>query len=105
MTTVSVIYPREDGATFDFEYYERTHLPLVVSLWNAAGLTRAEALRGVAAGDGGEPPFIAIALISFESMAAFKSAMSGPHAAEIVNDVSNFTNVRPVIQVNESIGR
>ena len=104
MPIVSVIYPRRDGATFDFDYYERTHLPLVVSLWAEAGLTGAEALRGTAAADGSEPPFIAMALLHFASMDGFRAAMGGPHAPEIIADIANYTNVQPVIQINEPIG-
>jgi len=104
MPSVSVIYPHAEGATFDFDYYERVHLPLVAKSWADAGLTGAEALRGAAGGDGGEPPFLAIALIRFDSMESFQAAMAGPHAAVIVGDIANFTNVQPVIQVNERIG-
>ena len=104
MPTISVIYPRSEGATFDYDYYEQTHLPLVVERWRDAGLTGAEALRGVGAPDGGEPPFLAIALIRFDTMDRFRAALAGPHAAEIMGDIANFTDVTPVIQVNERIG-
>ena len=105
MPIVSVIYPRREGATFDFDYYQRTHLPLVVSLWAEAGLTGAEALRGTAAADGSKSPFVTIALLRFGSMDGFQAAMGGPHAAEIIGDVANFTNIQPVIQINEPIGK
>lgn len=104
MPIVTVIYPRREGVTFDFDYYQRTHLPLVVSLWAEAGLTGAEALRGTAAADGSEAPFVAIALLRFASMEGFRAAMGGQHAAEIIADVANFTNIQPVIQLNEPIG-
>ena len=104
MPTVSVIYPRHEGATFDFNYYESTHLPLVAARWSGAGLTGAEAFKGTAAADGGDPPFFAIALIHFASADALQGAMGGADAAGIIGDIPNFTNVRPVIQVNEAIG-
>jgi uncharacterized protein (TIGR02118 family) len=102
-TTVTVMYPREQGATFDFDYYQSTHLPLVAARWAGAGLTGAEAMKGLGAPGGGEAPFLAIALIRFGSMAAFEAALNGEHAAEIMGDIANFTNVQPVIQVNERI--
>ena len=104
MPTVTVIYPRAEGATFDFDYYERVHLPLVAKNWADAGLTGAKALRGMAGGDGGDPPFVAIALISFDTMASFQAAMASPRASEIMADVANFTSIQPVIQLNEAIG-
>ncbi|WP_114954963.1 EthD family reductase [Sphingosinicella terrae] len=102
MPTITVLYPRQDGATFDFDYYARTHLPLVEARWKGNGLTGVEALRGVAV-DGGEPPFLAIALISFDTMESLGAAVNGPHMAEIGADIANFTNVRPVRQVSEAI--
>ena len=104
MPIATVIYPRREGATFDFDYYERTHLPLVVSLWAEAGLTGAEALRGTAAADGSEAPFVAMALLRFASMDGFRAAMGGPHAPEIIADIANYTDIQPVIQINEPIG-
>ena len=105
MPTVTVVYPRSEGASFDFDHYERVHLPLVAKNWAGAGLTGAQALRGVASADGGEPPYLAIALIEFDSDDSLRAAMAGPAGSEIVDDIANFTNVRPVIQVNAPIGR
>ena len=104
MATVSVIYPREEGANFDFDYYVNVHLPLVGSRWSEAGLIGGEALKGAPGPDGGESPFFAIGLIHFESMEALGAAMNGEHASEIIGDIANFTTVRPVMQVNERIG-
>ena len=104
MTTISVIYPRSAGATFDYEYYEETHLPLVVSRWRDAGLVGAEALRGVSAADGTEAAFFAMAFIRFETLDQFRAAVAGEHASEILGDIANFTSVQPMMQVNEIIG-
>lgn len=104
MTTISVIYPRDAGASFDYRYYEETHLPLVAERWRDAGLTGVQALRGIAGADGGEAPFLALALLHFESRAAFEAALNGPHAGEIMGDIANFTGVRPIVQVNAPIG-
>ncbi len=103
MTTLSVIYPRSAGATFDYDYYEQTHLPLVASRWQDAGLVSTEAFRGVSAPDGSEAQFFAIAMISFDSPEHLGAALTGEHAAEIMGDLTNFTNVQPSVQVNEGI--
>ena len=104
MATITVAYPRSDGVDFDYDYYEKVHLPLVRTNWSEAGLTSAAALRGVAAPGGGEPPFFAIALLRFQSMEALQGAMAGPNTAEIMRDIPKFTTVQPLVQINEQIG-
>lgn len=104
MVTVSVIYPKGEGATFDFGYYEDHHLPLLRERWGEAGMSSVEGLRGVAGPGGGAPAYIAIALLRFGLAQQIEAAMTGPHAAEIMGDVAKFTNVQPVIQINETIG-
>lgn len=103
MATLSVLYPRDPSASFDYEYYETKHLPLVMQRWGDAGLSGGEALLGKAAPDGSEPPFLAIGIIHFQSADALQAAMAGEHAAEVIGDIANFTNVQPIIQVNERI--
>jgi len=103
MTTISVLYPREAGASFDYDYYTQTHLPLVVEGWGGAGLTDARAYRGVPGPDGAEPAHLLLALLTFTSTEAFAAALGGPHTAEIMADVVNFTNIQPVIQVNAAL--
>jgi uncharacterized protein (TIGR02118 family) len=103
MTTLSVIYPRSPGARFDYSYYQQTHLPLVAGRWQEAGLVAAEALRGISAPDGGEAPFFAMALIRFQSPEQLGAALAGEHTAEIMGDLTNFTDVQPIVQVNEDI--
>lgn len=104
MAVVTVIYPHSEGATFDFDYYEDTHLPLVGKHWGDAGLEHAEALRGVSAPGGDTPPYFAIAILRFASADALDAAMNGPHAGEIIDDITNFTSVQPAIQINRVIG-
>lgn len=72
--------------------------------WREAGLTGAEALRGKSTPAGRGPPFLAIAVIRFASNEDFLSAMRGDGAAAILGDVPNFTNIEPIVQVNEQIG-
>src|SRR3954453_18738345 len=103
MATLSVVYPRSAGATFDYDYYETKHLRLAGQRWANAGMVGGEALLGKAAADGSEPPFLAIGIIHFESEEALNAALSGEHAPEIIGDIRNFTNVQPIIQVNQRI--
>lgn len=103
MATLTVVYPRAPGATFDYEYYQSKHLPLAVQRWADAGLSGGEALIGKAAADGSEPSFFAIGIIHFDSEDALRAALTGPDAPEIIGDIRNFTNVQPILQINERI--
>ena len=104
MPVITVMYPGADGATFDHEYYMRTHIPLVRSRWEGMGLRDVRVMRGMAGPDGAAPTYSAMALLDFASMDAFKDA-AAKHGAEIFADIPNFTNVKPVVQINETLSR
>lgn len=101
MASLSVVYPRTPGATFDYDYYRTKHMPLVGQRWADAGLTGGEALLGKAAPDGSEAPYFAIGIIHFDSDESLRAALSGQHAPEVIADIRNFTDVQPHIQINE----
>ncbi len=103
MATISVVYPRSAGATFDYDYYQNKHLPLALNRWADAGLVGGEALLGKSAADGSDAPFFAIGIIHFQSSEKLSAALSGEHASEVIGDIRNFTNVQPIIQINERI--
>jgi len=103
MVTVSVFYPRHSESRFDHDYYLRTHVPLVESRWGGMGLVKAKLLRGDSTLDGGTPGFELIALLTFTSMEALKAALAS-FGSEIIGDISNYTNVQPLIQVNQVLG-
>ncbi len=99
MVIVSVMYPASAGAKFDMDYYRKTHLPLVHARWDDGGLRELKVLTGVGAPGGGPSTYSVIALLTFDSAAAVDQAVAR-HGAEIIGDIVNFSNVQPVIQVN-----
>ncbi|WP_461516828.1 EthD family reductase [Porticoccus sp.] len=100
MIKVSVMYPNSSEATFDIDYYCNTHVPMVVSLLGDA-LKGGAVDHGLAGGAPGEAPaFIAMGHLTFDSVESFQQSF-GPHAAEILGDLPNFTNVQPQIQISE----
>jgi uncharacterized protein (TIGR02118 family) len=100
--TVCVLYPMNTAGRFDLEYYMAKHIPMVQARWQPLGLTGFQILRGTPGPDGVVPAFRLIALVSFTSMAAFKTA-SAQHAAEIFGDIPNFTDAKPVVQISEMV--
>jgi uncharacterized protein (TIGR02118 family) len=101
VASLSVVYPRTPGTTFDYDYYQTKHMPMVGQRWGDAGLTGGEALLGKIAPDGSEAPYFAIGVIHFDTMDSLRAALAGEHASEVIGDIRNFTDSQPVIQIND----
>jgi uncharacterized protein (TIGR02118 family) len=102
MIVISVLYPKTADSHFDHSYYMGKHMPLVRSRWQAMGLTRDELLRGSSTLDGGQPGFELIGFLTFQSVAEVQKALAA-FGQEIIADIPNFTNVSPLIQMNEVV--
>jgi len=104
MSTIIVLYPNTPGSRFDFDYFLKSHKPLVESAWRDKGITSFKALKGVSGADRATPaPYQAIAVIGFESLAALQSAAKDT-AAALASDIANFTDVTPIVQLNDDLG-
>lgn len=103
MIKVSVLYPNEPGKKFDLDYYINKHIPMVHRLLDPLGLVRSEVEKGIgSAAPGAPPPFIATGHLIFNSIEAFQQAF-GPHAAEIMGDIPNYTEIQPQVQIGEIV--
>ncbi|MFL5110695.1 MAG: EthD family reductase [Microvirga sp.] len=100
MIVVSVMYPGGADATFDEGYYLQTHIPLVRERWRGMGLSDVRLLRGAGTPDGGAPPYRVTALLTFGSLSEFQAAAQA-YGGEIFADIPKFTNVQPLVQINE----
>jgi uncharacterized protein (TIGR02118 family) len=100
MIKVTVLYPNAANATFDMKYYVTKHLPMVRA--KCAPECRSIAAEGGLAGGepGSQAPYIAVGHLIFDSVAAFQSTF-GPNASEILADIPNYTNTKPIIQISE----
>ena len=92
MIRLSVLYPTTEGATFDFEYYQKSHIPAALA---AFGLESAEVDKGV------NGPYVAAAHFCFESADAVGEAMKSPGAQGLMADIPNYTSISPVMQMSE----
>ncbi len=103
MIKMSVYYPADGGSRFDHHYYRTRHLPLIRERLGDACL-RYEIDRGVAGGEAGSAPaFVAACHVYAPTLEAFREAF-GPHRAEIVADVANYTDIAPIVQISEVVG-
>jgi len=100
MIKVGVFYPYKEGVKFDMAYYLQKHLPMVKQKVGPA-LKSVAVEQGVSGGMPGAPmTYIAIGHLAFDSVEAFQVAFA-PHASDIMGDISNYTNVQPVVQISE----
>lgn len=102
MIKVSVFYPAGENTTFNMDYYCNTHTPMIREKFGAA--CKGIAIeQGVAGGAPGAPPaFVIVCHLSFDSIADFQTAFA-PHAATIMGDIPNYTNIEPIVQISEVI--
>ncbi|MCD9017338.1 EthD family reductase [Parachryseolinea silvisoli] len=99
---VSVMYPFAEGKTFNMEYYETKHMPMVAGFLGS-NLIKYTIEKGVASGIPNQPlPYMAIGTFYVKSLSDYQAAI-GPNRDAIRADFPNYTNIAPVILVSEVI--
>jgi uncharacterized protein (TIGR02118 family) len=99
---VSIMYPYAEGKTFNMEYYETKHMPMVAKFLGA-NLIKYTIEKGLASGIPNQPlPFMAIGTFYVKSLSDYQAAI-GPNIDVIRADFSNYTNISPVILVSEVV--
>ena len=97
---VTILYPNGDDKTFDMDYYENKHMPMVAS-FIGNNLQFYEIDKGLA---GRTPtdkaPFVAIGYFFIKDVAEYNKAIAQNRDA-VINDFKNYTNIQPVVQISE----
>jgi uncharacterized protein (TIGR02118 family) len=93
---MTIVYRYAPDARFDFDYYESTHMPLIMRLYGDS-IRRFELRRGLPGADGAPPPYIATITIWIADVAAFEAA-AAEHQEGIRADVDKFTNAELIAQ-------
>jgi uncharacterized protein (TIGR02118 family) len=92
MIRLLVLYPRSEGTTFDADYWVNTHMPLAARHFSTLAKWEADL-----ADDG---PWYAAAHLYFESPEDLAASLSGPGAAAVADDRTNYTDVVPQTSVH-----
>ena len=102
MVKISILYPNKMGSRFDLSYYIHTHMPRSIELISAhPGFRGVSVEHGVSGSvPGTEAAFIAMCHFQFDSAEDFLAAFL-PHAEVLRADMLHYTDLQPVIQVNE----
>ncbi len=100
MFKVMILYPGGDDKTFDMDYYEKKHMPMVAGFIgkNLKFYEIDKGLTGRTAND--KPPFMAIGYFYITDTAEYNKAIA-KNIDTIIHDFKNYTNVQPVLQISE----
>jgi uncharacterized protein (TIGR02118 family) len=99
---VSIMYPYAEGKTFNMEYYETKHMPMVAGFLGS-NLVKYTIEKGVANGIPNQPlPYVAIGTFYVKSLSDYQAAI-GPNRDKIRADFVNYCEVVPVILVSEVV--
>ena len=104
MIKISFFYPLRPGMKFDMDYYVNRHIPMAIECLGAHS-----SFRGVSVERGVEPnlpgviiPYVTLCHFYFDSLEDFLSA-SAPHVDKLQNDIPNYSEIPPQIQMSEVV--
>ena len=102
MIKVSVMYPNTPGARFDIDYYRDRHMPMVKSRMGDH-CDHYTIDKGLSGGAPDSPAaYICVGTLYCPSIEAFQAGF-GPHTKEIMGDIPNYTDQKPVIEISEVV--
>ena len=100
MFKVAILYPAGEDKTFDMDYYEKKHMPMVAGFLGK-NLKFYEIDKGIAGRTPNDKvPFLAIGYFYINDVAEYNKAIAQNRDA-VVSDFKNYTNIQPVVQISE----
>lgn len=100
MFKVAVLYPNGEDKTFDMEYYEKKHMPMVAGFLGK-NLKFYEIDKGISGRTPNDKvPFVAIGYFYIHNIAEYNAAIAQNRDA-VVSDFKNYTNIQPVVQISQ----
>ena len=100
MFKVAILYPNGEDKTFDMDYYEKTHMPMVAGFLGK-NLKFYEIDKGIAGRTPNDKvPFVAIGYFYINDVAEYNKAIA-QNIDTILNDIKKYTNIQPTVQISE----
>jgi uncharacterized protein (TIGR02118 family) len=100
MFKVEILYSNGDGKTFDMEYYEKKHMPMMAGFLGK-NLVFYEIDKGIAGRTPNEKvPFLAVGYFYINDVAEYNKVIA-QNIDTILNDIKKYTNVQPIVQISE----
>ncbi len=99
---ISIMYPAGEGKTFNMEYYETKHMPMVAG-YLGSNLVKYTIEKGLASGIPNQPmAYMAIGTFYVKNLAEYQTAIA-PNRDAIRADFPNYTNAAPMILISEVV--
>ncbi len=100
MFKVAILYPNGEEKTFDMDYYEKYHMPMMAGLLGK-NLKFYEIDKGIAGRTPGDKiPFVAIGYFYCYDVTEYNKAVA-QNIEAILSDIKKYTNIQPAIQISE----
>ena len=100
MFKVAILYPNGEDTTFDMDYYEKTHMPMMAGFLGK-NLKFYEIDRGISGRTPNDKvPFVAIGYFYCYDIAEYGKSVA-QNIDAIRNDIKQYTNIQPVVQISE----
>jgi len=99
--SLQVIYPTSDDTSFDYDYYNSSHME-IVDKHMGPYLQSTLVIKGLAGGPNIPPGSYVVATLLFADQTAFEAAIAA--SEPVMADIPNFTNCQPQILIGEVIG-
>lgn len=102
MIKISILYPSVEDSQFDMAYYLDVHMPMAIErLSRGPGFKGVSVERGLAGAiPESEPDYVAMCHFLFDSLENFMASFD-PHAEALQDDILNYTDIEPIIQISE----
>ncbi|MBN8667237.1 MAG: EthD family reductase [Chitinophagales bacterium] len=100
MYKVTILYPDGEGKTFDMNYYEQKHMPMMAGFLGE-NLKFYEIDKGILGRSSSEKPtFLAVGYFFITSIDEYNIAIAQNREA-VMSDIKNYTNIQPIVQISE----
>ena len=100
MFKLAILYPNGEDKTFDMDYYEKKHMPMVAGFLGK-NLKFYEIDKGIAGRTPNDKaPYLAVGYFYIKDVAEYNKAI-GQNRDAVINDFKNYTNIQPIVQISE----
>jgi len=97
---VTIMYPGGKDKTFDMDYYEKSHMPMMAGILGK-NLKFYEIDKGISGRTpNDEPPYVAVGYFYCYNVAEYGQAIA-KNRDTVLNDIKKYTNIQPVILISE----